>query len=148
MANDYANMVLDSMAIALYNKFGSKYSYFKEGAEQNATTPYFVVSPQAPSFIARSFYKYDEILPVVVYCFQDDPDPELKSTQIEIAESLWECLEYINLDNGDGLLRGYDVSWNVVEGVLQFFITYRFELHRVTTNDFMETLNQKTFAKG
>ena len=149
MANDYTNMLLDSLTIALYNKFGSNYTYYKEGSEQNTTRPYFVVSPQAPIFIARSFVKYDEYLPIVVYYFGDDTDPNLKSSQFFIAEALHEALEYVELDSGDGLVRGYDMSWDTADGVLQFYVTYRLRLYKnIGTNTPMEELFQTTTTKG
>ena len=149
MANDYTNMLLDSLTIALYNKFGSNYTYYKEGSEQNTARPYFVVSPQAPSFIARNFVKYDEYLPVVVYYFGDDTDPNLKSSQFSIAEALHEALEYVELDSGDGLIRGYDMSWDTADGVLQFYVTYRFQLYKnIGTIPNMEELFQTTTTKG
>lgn len=142
------NMLLDSLTIALAEKFGSDYTYYKEGSEQNTHRPYFVVSPMAPSFVARSQYKYDQYLPCVVYYFGDTTDPNLKSSQFDIAEALHECLEYVELDSGDGLVRGYDMNWDVADGVLQFFVTYRFRLYNTQILDEMENIATQITTKG
>jgi hypothetical protein len=59
-----------------------------------------------------------------------------------MAERIVECLEYLPF-NGR-LLRGQDISWQIVDDVLQVFVTYKFITKRVENEeDAMETINEQ-----
>ena len=48
----------------------------------------------------------------------------LKKECYELAEQVIECLEYLPFQNT--IIRGENISWQIVDDVLQIFITYRF----------------------
>ena len=49
-----------------------------------------------------------------------------------------ECLEYLPFKNT--ILRGEDISWQIIDEVLQVFITYEFTTKKSTTLTNMEEL--------
>jgi hypothetical protein len=56
-----------------------------------------------------------------------------------MAERVLECLEYIPYENT--MLRGEDLSWQIVDNVLQLFITYKFRtVMSKETEDNMEEI--------
>jgi hypothetical protein len=58
-----------------------------------------------------------------------------------MAEQIIECLEYLPFENT--LIRGEDISWEIVDDVLQVFITYKFMTKKVVVNeDTMDELQE------
>ena len=68
-------------------------------------------------------------MPIVVHYFSDSKT-NLKQDCYSIGEQLVECLEYLPFE--DTLLRGQDISYQIVDDVLQVFITYKFTTRLVT----------------
>ena len=55
-----------------------------------------------------------------------------------MAERLVECLEYLPFQTTK--LRGEDISWQIVDDVLQVFVTYKFTtMLETTVEDAAET---------
>lgn len=64
----------------------------------------------------------------------------------EMSDKLMEILEYI--EGGEApLRRGYDIRTEVVDGVLEFFITYRVMAKRVPEPNPMNTLKHQEKIK-
>ena len=56
-----------------------------------------------------------------------------------MAERALECLEYLPFQ--DSILRGENISWQIVDDVLQIFITYKFtSVMSKATEDNMEEI--------
>lgn len=60
---------------------------------------------------------------MVIHWFGENTST-LKKDCYEMAERVIECVEYLPF--GDTTLRGDDISWGIVDDVLQIFVTYRF----------------------
>jgi hypothetical protein len=72
-----------------------------------------------------------------------DSKSDLKRDCYNMAERALECLEYIPYENS--ILRGEDISWQLVDDVLQIFITYKFTTVMSTeTETNMEELIQSS----
>lgn len=56
-----------------------------------------------------------------------------------VAAEMMDVLEIITLPNGD-LIRGTGMNYEVVDGVLHFFVSYNLTLLRPTEDTPMETL--------
>lgn len=126
---------------ALYAEFGSDYSLYVEDMEQNTQPPCFVVSALEPLVEARGKLRYERNIPIAIHYFTDrDSTSGAKRDAYSVAERLWNCLEYLpgTYQNKDVLLRGEEISWTIAEGVLQFFVTYRFYVDRVVNYNYME----------
>jgi hypothetical protein len=77
-------------------------------------------------------------MPIVVHYFSGSKT-NIKKDCYDMAEQLVECLEYLPFENT--LLRGEDISWQIVDDVLQLFITYKFTTQKVSdkVEDSIET---------
>lgn len=132
------NLILNAVTKQLGTNFGDTYHYYVEDIEQKFAKPCFTVDMLLPVQRSRSPISYDRVMPLIIHYFTDN-EKTTKQELYDKAEQLFECLEYLNFEGG--LLRGENISWGITEGVLQFFITYRFITNRVTTEaDTLEVL--------
>lgn len=118
------NDVIDAITQALHSIFGDDYRYYKEEINQNTEYPCFVVQTLEPMYRSTSLYRYIVTIPLIIYHFGQKNDPLNHQKCYDIATTLYKHLEYLPLDE-DNLIRGYNISWEINEGVLQFYITYR-----------------------
>lgn len=132
------NKILNAVTKQLGTTFGKKYHYYVEDVEQGLKTPCFTVDLLTPLQRSRSPVLYDRAMPLVVHYFSDSKT-NTKQDCYAMAERMVECLEYLPFEGG--LIRGEDISWQIVDDVLQVFITYRFKTIKDTeTTDIIETL--------
>ena len=131
------NQLFDDITRALYKEFGDSCKYYVEEIEQNSQRPCFSVGALNPIIESHSLVRYTRITPIVIHYFTDkDATNDAKKDVHRVAERLWQTLEYLEF-NGN-LIRGDSISWDVVEGVLQFFITYTFDVYKVEDKVMME----------
>ena len=93
-----------------------------------------------PTERSKSPVLYDRTVPLVIHYFSDKK-LNLKRDCYNIAERALECLEYIPYENT--ILRGEDISWQIVDGVLQILITYKFTtvMSRETEENMSDIVN-------
>lgn len=139
------NTLLDAVTKQLGKKFGTSYHYYMEDVEQNFVKPCFTVDARLPVQRSKSPVLYDRTMPLIIHYFTDNEKTK-KRELYSMGEQLAECLEHLNFEGG--LLRGRDVSWRVTEGVLQFFITYKFTTIKTDLDrepmELLETTNTTT----
>lgn len=123
------NSLLNAVTTQLGKTFGTSYRYYVENVEQNLTKPCFTVDMLIPLQRSRSPLLYNRTMPVVVHYFSDSKT-DLKQDCYSIGEQVVECLEYLPFK--DTILRGQDISYQIVDDVLQVFITYKFTTRLVT----------------
>ena len=114
---------LDAVTTQLGKTFGTTYHYYVENVEQGLKKPCFTVDMITLVERSKNAILYDRTMPLVVHYHSKNPVAN-KMECYKIAEQLVECLEYIPFKNT--LIRGEQISWQMVEDVLQMFITYRF----------------------
>lgn len=134
--------VVNSVTKRLGTTFGTPYHYYVEDIEQGITTPCFHVAPRIVLARSKSPRLYDRTIPIVVHYFSDDSNK--KHDCYSKSEQIIECLEYLPFKNT--ILRGEDISWQIVEDVLQVFITYRFTTANTVENYNMEVLNKQNIS--
>lgn len=135
------NSILTAVTKQLGTTFGTKYRYYVENVEQGLQKPCFTVDLLIPLQRSRSPILYDRTMPLVIHYFSDS-EKDKKKDCYSVAEQIVECLEYLTFQNT--LLRGEDVSWQIVDDVLQVFVTYKFMAMRVENEeDVMETLDEQ-----
>ena len=117
------NSMLDAVTKQLGTTFGLNYRYYVENVEQGLQKPCFTIDALLPTERSKSPVLYDRTIPIVVHYFSDSKT-NLKKDCYEMAERTLECLEYIPYEKT--MLRGEDISWQIVDEVLQIFITYKF----------------------
>lgn len=132
------NSFLNAVTKQLGTTFGTKYRYYVENVEQGLTKPCFTVDMLIPLQRSKSPILYDRTMPIVVHYFSDSIN-EIKKDCYGMAEQIVECLEYLPFNNT--LVRGEDISWQMVDDVLQIFVTYEFTTQKVVeVEDAFETL--------
>ena len=126
------NSILNAVTKQLGTTFGDSYHYYVENVEQGLIKPCFTADMLIPLQRSRSLVLYDRTMPLVIHYFGDSKTNKKKDCYA-IAEQAVECLEYLPFE--DTLLRGEDISWQIVEDVLQIFITYRFYTKRTDATE-------------
>lgn len=123
------NKILNAVTKQLGTTFGKNYRYYVEDVEQGLTKPCFTVDVLIPLQRAKSPVLYDRTIPVVIHYFSGS-ETKAKNDCYDMSEKIVECLEYLPFE--DTKLRGEDISWQLVDDVLQVFVTYKFTTKRVT----------------
>ena len=132
------NKILNAVTTQLGTTFGKSYHYYVENIEQGLEKPCFTVDTLIPLQRSKSPVLYDRTMPIVVHYFSDS-ESDLKNHYYSMSEQIVECLEYLPFE--DTKLRGEDISWQIVDDVLQVFITYKFTTKKVTeTLDSFESI--------
>lgn len=137
------NAILDAVTTQLGVTFGNTYRYYVEDVEQTLKKPCFTANVLLPLQRSKSPVLYDRTMPVVIHYF-GNTTKDIKKDCYEIGEQVVECLEYLPFKGG--LIRGEDISWQIVDDVLQVFITYRFTTKKVTPEqDTMDSIFDNVF---
>ncbi len=139
------NSLLNSVTKQLGTTFGTGYRYYVENVEQNLTKPCFTIDMLMPMERSKSPVLYDRTMPLVVHYFSGSKT-NLKQDCYSMAERVLECLEYLPYQNS--ILRGENISWQIVDDVLQIFITYRFTtvMSKETADNMEEILENSVRA--
>lgn len=124
------NGILDAITTQLHTTFGDSYRYYVENVEQNLTKPCFTIDTIIPLQRSKSPILYDRTMPMIIHYHTDDKKDTKKDCYVK-AEQIVECLEYLPFENT--IIRGEDISSQIVDDVLQVFITYKFTTKRVVT---------------
>ena len=117
------NSILDAVTKQLGKTFGLDYRYYVENVQQDLVKPCFTIDMLLPTERSKSPILYERTMPMVIHYFSGSKE-NLKKDCYAMAERTLECLEYIPYEKT--MLRGEDISWQIVDDVLQIFITYRF----------------------
>lgn len=132
------NDIVKGISRALYETFGEDYTIYKEDVPQNFKEPCFVIIHLRGSSDMKSPNRYFRHNLFDVHYF---PKDELNSrTEMRsVIESLFLSLEYINvLDN---LCRGTKMSYEIIDGVLHFFVNYDMFMVKDTSGDDKPSMN-------
>ena len=137
---------MDGISIKLNATFGSEYKIYGDtDIEQGSVNPCFFIKSLNPSRSRMVGQRYSSENPFDILYF-----PAVKGSNTELqakGSDLFEALETITLINGDQL-RGWGMSYEVVDGVLHFFITYKLHLMDLLPLDDMATISVDADLKG
>lgn len=129
------NEIIKGISITLHSTFG--FEIFANRVGQGLEAPCFFISvlkPEvSPLLGQRSLWRN----PLDIQYFPSDSDKY--DEMYQAADKLMDCLEFVTLPNGD-LLHGTNMSYEVIDGVLHFFVNYNLSMHKPTDNIYMETL--------
>jgi hypothetical protein len=135
------NSIIEAISINLDAEFG--YEIHMEEIKQDLVEPCFYISclnPTIELFLGKRYFRQNQF---VIQYF-----PELEDKQREcnsVAERLMWSLEYITLD-GDST-RGTAMKYEVIDGVLNFFVNYDCFVYRLEENTPMEAIESSTDVK-
>ena len=130
--------MLNAVTKQLGTTFGNSYRYYVENVQQELRKPCFTIDLLNPTLRSKSPVLYERTMPMVIHYFSDSKTDN-KNDSYAMGERTIEALEYLPFKGT--ILRGEDISWQIVDDVLQIFITYRFTTKLDTTNgEFMSEM--------
>ncbi len=140
------NDISNGISIKLNQSFGDGYKISDENIEQGLDEPCFFILSLSPSQTQMLGNRYHKNNPCVVHYFPSTVD---KNKEMHgMADQLFDVLEYITLINGD-VLNGTEMHYEIVDGVLEFFVNYNAFVIKVTEAvDSMETATIDSGLKG
>lgn len=135
------NNLIDGISIKLNQVFGDGKRIYSEPVKQGLKEPCFFIVSLNPSQTQAMGLRYFRQHPFDIHYF---PSKTGGNQEIQdVASDLFEALEYITLLNGD-LVRGTNMHYEVIDGVLHFFVSYNMYVKKVVETDPMETLTTET----
>ena len=147
MENKVLQTLIEAVAGALTGEFGCP--VYQNDVAQGFEQPSFFLKTSETSRKRRRGQRYFQQVPLEILCFptEDGDNQELTLR----AEKLYDLLELLPLPEGPpwngGTLRGVEMRHRIEDGVLQFFVTYRFYLWWDRADIYMETVKMD-FKKG
>lgn len=140
MENKVLQTLIEAVARTLDVAFGLPV-YQNQVAQGFEQPGFFIQTPEATRKRRRG-QRYFQQISLEVLCFpaEDGDNRELTLR----AEKLYDLLELLALPEGPpwngGTLRGLEMRHRIEDGVLCFFVTYRFYLWRDSEEIYMETV--------
>lgn len=132
------NKISNSISKALFGEFGKGYKIYDENIEQGLKEPCFLVEIMKPSVEPKLTTRALRNNPFHIVYFPKKGNTEM----IGVAERMIRCLEYIAFD--DGLIRGSNISFEIQDDVLHFFIEYNIHTVAPIELENMEELEIKS----
>lgn len=143
--------VIMGVAEALHNSFGDTYTIYIEPVKQGFKEPCFYIFALQPTSEPAVAGHYLRSYPFDIHFFPKDEN-HARSEMHQIGEALFLAVEYINvLDKNklDNLRRGTTMRYEIVDGVLHFFVTYSMYVKEITEPEpTMETLEYNATLEG
>ena len=140
--------IIDGICLALTSKFGEDVEIYTEAVKQGLKDGSFSIvclNPTNTQYLGKRYFRTNQFC---IHYFAKTDEP--KSECLEILEGLYEALEIIEVD-GD-LIRGTNMSNEMDEDVLHFFVNYDFFTIRKNAEDtdetYMEHLDYTSEVKG
>jgi hypothetical protein len=135
--------IIDGICLALSSKFGEREIY-TEAVNQGLEDGSFSIvclNPTNAQFLGNRYFRTNQFC---IHYFPKTNEP--KSECLEVLEGLYEALETIGFD-GD-LIRGTNMTSEMDEGVLHFFVNYDFFTIHKMDEPFMEHFDHSSNVKG
>lgn len=139
------NSIIQSISISLNAEFGDDYTIYTESVEQGLNEPCFFIfclNPTNRVFLGKRYFRENGFCLQYLPADKDQAREECNA----VAERLYSCLEYITV-TGD-LVRGTKMSYEVIDGVLNFFVNYDLFFYKAVPSDAMEEISQDVTMKG
>lgn len=138
------NSIIAGISTTLDSAFG--YEVYDEEIKQGLEEPCFFIkclNPTNSLFLGRRYYRVNNF--VIQYFPKSEHKP--KAECYTVAEQLMQCLESIPVL--DEVLRGTEMKFEVIDGILNFFVNYNCFVYKVEHKTAMKTLqSHKTNVKG
>lgn len=132
------NEIIKGVSMKLNATFGNGYRIYQNDVKQGLKEPCFFIAVLKPDLSPLLWRRYLKRHPLDVHFF---PAEEGNNSELyKMADQLLEALEFITLPNGD-LLHGTSMNYEVVDGVLHFFVNYNMTILKPGEENPMETLD-------
>lgn len=137
--------IVDGIIAAIRTEYDKSFRIYTESVEQGLKEPCFSVFCLKSSDEQKAGSRHNKTYPFNITYFPVSID-EPRMECLKVMESLYEVLSIIEVTSDK--LRGTNMSGEVVDGVLQFQVTYAFFLLKTKTETNMEEVAIKTGGKG
>ncbi len=140
------NAIMEAISISLYAEFGDTCEIYREVKKQGLKEPCFFIqclNPTNKLFFPKRYFRQNQ------FCIQYFPREEQHENKecYDIGEQLFSCLEYLEVDNS--LVMGTKMRYEVVEGILHFFVNYDMFVYKAGKSlPVMEEVSSKITGKG
>lgn len=115
------NDILDGISIKINEVFDDEYTIYTNNVKQGLEVPCFFIKTLPSGRKKLIGNRYENEINLVIHFMLKDENLEKIN---DVSDKLYE-LEYITLLNGD-IFRGYNMKTEISDGVLLFFITYKY----------------------
>lgn len=112
--------LIDAIAEALFQKFGSRYEIYTEQVEQGLTEPCFLIRCLNPTKNRHLGVVYKRTNPFVIQYIPSTLEAYAECASV--LENLFECLECVTLDGKP--VHGTEMNGEVIDGILNFKVNY------------------------
>lgn len=138
------NTIIEAISISLNEEFGDEYEIMMEESKQDLNEPCFFISclnPTTKLFLGTRYFRDNQ------FCIQYFPGTEDINEECNVvAERMIWCMEYI--ETAGDQMRGTDMKYEIVDGILNFFVNYDCFVYRAKENTAMETIEKTQHVKG
>lgn len=132
------NEIIKGVSVKLNTTFGDHYKIYRNDVKQGLKQPCFFIAVLKPELSPLIGRRYMSRNPLDVHYIPADSGNNAEMHTV--ADDLMESLEFITLPNGDQL-HGTSMNFEVVDGVLHFFVNYNLPLIKLAEGTSMNTLN-------
>lgn len=139
------NSIIEAISISLNEEFGDGYETHMEEIKQGLKEPCFFITclnPTTELFLGKRYFRTNQ------FCIQYFPETNEKQRECNgVAERMLQCLEYITIYGEDKPIMGTKMKYEVVDGVLNFFVNYDCFIRKTEQQTPMENLQASTSVK-
>ena len=139
------NSIIAAVSVALNAEFGNEYTIYTEEVKQGLEEPCFFIACINPThrlFRGKRYFRANQF---ALQYFPANTDRAREECNA-VAERLYLCLEYISVA-GD-LTRGTQMHFEVIDGVLNFFVNYDMFVYKLEDTPVMAELSENVNLKG
>lgn len=138
------NKIITGINIELEKEFGDGYQIYNESIEQGLEMPCFLITCLNPTNDHEFWVRYKRTNGFMIQYFPSTPDRYSECN--DVRERLFDCLEYINID--ESLVRGESMQGEIVDGVLNLKINYDVFMKKVADPNKMASHSNNTMVGG
>lgn len=140
------NSIIEAISVSLNGEFGDGYKIHMEEIKQGLNEPCFFIqclNPTIELFFGKRYFRTNQ------FCIQYFTETAEKQRECNsVAERMIQCLEYLTIHGEDKPIRGTKMKYEVVDGVLNFFVNYDcFTYCKKEEQTTMESLETNTNVK-
>ena len=136
--------LIDAIAEALFQEFGSDYEIYTEKVEQGLTEPCFLIRYLNPTKNRDLGLRYKRTVQFVIQYIPSTA--EANDECATVLERLFECLEDVILSERP--VHGTEIQGEITDGILNFMVNYDGFVLKEEELDPMDNLEVLTEAKG
>lgn len=136
--------IIDGISMAIGTEYDRTFKVYTESIEQGLDEPCFSIFCLNASDVKNAGTRRNRTYPFIIRYFPASDEPIAEC--LTVMESLYDLLSII--DVGASRLRGTGMDGSIVDGVLQFQVTYAFFLLASKAETSMEELEVNTNGYG